>query len=112
MIEYHEYRTGERDYGDDHKLTNNWNPEQDYGKEYAKVYFNMESEGYSYPSFSFTEEQREKFTDDINKIFSSIGWTCEEPERVVIGKMPVDTQNIIVVLDTMHGYLHMMNWTN
>ena len=45
LIKYHEYRTGERDYGDDHKLTNNWNPEQDYGKEYAKVYFNMESEG-------------------------------------------------------------------
>ena len=85
MIKYHEYRTGERDYGDDHKLTNNWNPEQDYGKEYAKVGFNMESEGYCYPSFSFTEEQREKFTDDINKIFSSIGWTCEEPERKLSG---------------------------
>ena len=85
MIEYHEYRTGERDYGDDHKLTNNWNPEQDYGKEYAKVYFNMESEGYCYPSFSFTEEQREKFTDDINRIFSSIGWMCEEPERKLSG---------------------------
>ena len=85
MIKYHEYRKGERDYGEDHKLTNNWNPEQDYGKEYAKVYFNMESEGYCYPSFSFTEEQREKFTDDINRIFSSIGWMCEEPERKLSG---------------------------
>lgn len=60
MIKYHEYRTCERDYGDDHKFTNNWNPEQNYGKEYAKVYFNMESEGYCYPSSSFTEEQRKK----------------------------------------------------
>lgn len=85
MIKYHEYRTNERDYGEDHKLTNNWNPEQDYGKEYAKVYFNMESEGYSYPSFCFTEEQREKFTDDINRIFSSIGWECKEPERKLSG---------------------------
>ena len=81
MIKYHEYRTGEQDYGEDHMLTNNWNPEQDYGKEYAKVYFNMETEGYDYPSFSFTEEQREKFTDDINRIFSSIGWSCEESEK-------------------------------
>ena len=85
MIKYHEYRKGERDYGDDHKLTNNWNPDLDYGKEYAKVYFNMESEGYSYPSFCFTEEQREKFTDDINRIFSSVGWKCEEPERKLSG---------------------------
>ena len=29
MIEYHEYRKGERDYGEDHKLTNNWNPDLD-----------------------------------------------------------------------------------
>lgn len=85
MIKYHEYRTNERDYGEDHKLTNNWNPDLDYGKEYAKVYFNMETEGYGYPSFSFTDEQREKFTDDINRIFSSIGWICEEPERKLSG---------------------------
>lgn len=84
-IKYHEYRTNERDYGEDHKLTNNWNPDLDYGKEYAKVYFNIESEGYSYPSFCFTEEQRKKFTDDINRIFSSIGWKCEEPERKFSG---------------------------
>lgn len=84
-IKYHEYRTNERDYGEDHKLTNNWNPDLDYGKEYAKVGFNMESEGYCYPSFSFTDEQREKFTDDINRIFSSIGWICEEPERKLSG---------------------------
>ena len=37
MIKYHEYRTNERDYGEDHKLTNNWNPDLDYGKEYAKM---------------------------------------------------------------------------
>ena len=62
MIKYHEYRTNEQDYGKDHKLTNNWNPDLDYGKEYAKVGFNMETEGYCYPSFCFTENQKEKFT--------------------------------------------------
>lgn len=85
VIKYYEYRTGERDYGDDHKLTNNWNPDLDYGKEYAKVYFNMETEGYCYPSFSLTDVQKGKFTDDINRIFSSIGWICEEPERKLSG---------------------------
>ena len=100
MIKYHEYRTGEQDYGEDHMLTNNWNPEQDYGKEYAKVYFNMETEGYDYPSFSFTEEQREKFTDDINRIFSSIGWSCEESERKISGVCATWTKG------KSHLYMH------
>lgn len=100
MIRYHEYRTGEQDYGDDHMLTNNWNPEQDYGKEYAKVYFNMESEGYCYPSFCFSEEQREEFTDDINRCFSSIGWTCKEPERKLSGVCAIWTKG------KSHLYMH------
>ena len=100
MIKYHEYRTNEQDYGKDHKLTNNWNPDLDYGKEYAKVYFNMETEGYDYPSFSFTEEQREKFTDDINRIFSSIGWSCEESERKISGVCATWTKG------KSHLYMH------
>lgn len=99
MIKYHEYGKG-YDYGEDHTLTNNWNPNLDYGKEYAKAYFNMETEGYCYPSFSFTDEQREKFTDDINRIFSSIGWMCEESERKLSGVCATWTKG------KSHLYMH------
>lgn len=78
MIKYHEYGK-EYDYGEDRSLTNNWNPNIDYGNEYAKVYFQMDSKGYGYPSFCFTEEQRGKFDDDIKRIFSSVGWECKKP---------------------------------
>lgn len=36
-IKYHEYRKG-NEYGVDHTLTNNWNPDLDHGDEYVKVY--------------------------------------------------------------------------
>lgn len=78
-IKYHEYRAGEYDYGEDHSLTNNWNPDLGYGNEYAKVYFNVESKGYSYPQFSFNDEDRAAFDAEVERIFSSIGWTCSDP---------------------------------
>lgn len=76
-IKYHQNGTGQ-EYGADHKLTNNWNPDLNYGNEYAKVYFRMETKGYSYPSFSFTAENKEAFESEIVKVFTSLGWTCKE----------------------------------
>lgn len=38
-IKYHQYGCG-NDYGDDHYLTDNWNPDYDYGSQYVEVYFN------------------------------------------------------------------------
>lgn len=35
--------------------------------------------------FLLQKNSGEKFTDDINRIFSSIGWKCEEPERKLSG---------------------------
>lgn len=37
-IEYHQYGLG-NEYGEDHMLTNNWNPDLDYGNEYVKSVF-------------------------------------------------------------------------
>ncbi len=39
-IKYHQYGCG-NDYGDDHYLTDNWNPDYDYGSQYVEVYFNI-----------------------------------------------------------------------
>lgn len=41
-ILYHQYGTG-NDYGADHHLTNNWDPDFDYGNEYVNVYFNIDT---------------------------------------------------------------------
>lgn len=76
-IKYHQNGIG-NEYGEDHQLTNNWNPDKDYGSEYVNVYFRMETKGYGYPSFSFTEEDRKAFDSELSEVFSSLGWKCEE----------------------------------
>lgn len=76
-IKYHQNGTG-NEYGVDHQLTNNWNPDEDYGNEYVNVYFRMETKGYEYPSFSFTEEDRKAFDLEVTEVFTSLGWKCEE----------------------------------
>lgn len=37
-IKYHQNGVG-YEYGADHTLTDNWNPDADYGNEYVSVYF-------------------------------------------------------------------------
>ncbi len=76
-IKYHQNGIG-NEYGADHTLTNNWNPDCDYGNEYVNVYFRMETKGYSYPTFSFSEEDRKAFDTELIKIFTALGWKCEE----------------------------------
>ena len=75
-IKYHQNGIG-NGYGADCQLTNNWNPDEDYGKEYVNVYFRMETKGYKYSSFSFTEEDRKAFNSELTEIFTPLGWKCE-----------------------------------
>ena len=78
-IKYHD-NTIYPQYGEDHTLTNNWDPNKDYENEYVNVYFRIDTKGYDYPDFSFTEEDRAAFNKDITKVFSLLGWTYEKPE--------------------------------
>lgn len=74
-IKYHQNGIG-NEYGTDHQLTNNWNPDKDYGNEYVNIYFRMETEGYKYPSFNFTEEDRKTFDSELAEVFTSLDWKC------------------------------------
>lgn len=76
-IKYHQNGIG-NEYGEDRQLTNNWNPDKDYGREYVNVYFRMGTKGYGYPSFSFSEEDRKAFDTELLDVFTSLGWKCKE----------------------------------
>lgn len=76
-IKYHQNGIG-NEYGADHQLTNNWNPDKDYGNEYVNVHFRIETKGYGYPSFSFTEEDESAFDMELVEVFTSLGWKCEK----------------------------------
>lgn len=75
-IKYHQNGIG-NEYGADHTLTNNWNPDCDYGNEYVNVHFRIETKGYDYPSFCFTEEDKKAFDTELVKVFTTLGWECE-----------------------------------
>lgn len=66
------------DYGKDHMLTNNWNPEIDYKNEYANVHFRIEASEYSYPDFSFTEENEIAFYSEVKSVLYPLGWEWEK----------------------------------
>lgn len=76
-IKYHQNGLG-NECGIDHTLTNNWNPEADYGNEYSNVYFRIETYGYQYPSFSFTKEDREVFYTEVKSALEPLGWKTEK----------------------------------
>lgn len=48
MIKYSDCSNGYK-YGADGKQLSNWNPDKDYGEEYAKVYFRIDTPIYQYP---------------------------------------------------------------
>lgn len=79
FIKYHDNTTGIQ-YGEDHTLTNNWNPILDYGNEYVRVYFRIDTKGYGYPDFSFNEEDRNAFYHDIASTFIPLGWISKNPQ--------------------------------
>lgn len=101
-IKYHQNGLG-NECGVDHTLTNNWNPEADYGNEYSNVYFRIEAAGYQYPSFSFTEEDRKAFYTEIREVLEPLGWKSEK-----------DTEEwgcIYIVKGKSNLYLHPQNFS-
>lgn len=71
-IKYHQWRTG-YEYGADFELTDNWNPNADYGNEYVNVYFRIDTPSYDY-NFGFnSEEDREKWHTETSKLIKSFG---------------------------------------
>jgi len=71
-IKYHQNGIG-NEYGEDHTLTNNWNPDCDYGNEYVKVYFNIDTPTYDFNcSFNSTED-REAWDTEASDLIKSFG---------------------------------------
>lgn len=83
-IKYHEYGKG-NEYGADHTLTNNWNPDLDYGNEYVKVYFNIDTPTYDYNNGWETEE-RDAWDKESSELISFFGIMEDSGYKVCNGK--------------------------
>lgn len=75
-IKYHQYGLG-NEYGEDHKLTDNWNPDGDYGNEYASVHFRINTPSYDAMN-GWKIDERKVVGKEIDEIFTRLGWECKE----------------------------------
>ena len=83
-IKYHQYGIG-NEYGEDHTLTNNWNPNVDYGNEYVRVYFNIDTPTYDCRN-CWTIEEREAWNKETSDLISSFGILEDSGYKVENGK--------------------------
>lgn len=73
MIKYHEYGKG-YDYGADHALTDNWNPDADYGNEYVNVYFNINTPTFDCMNGNFDNiSDNERWREEASAVIESFG---------------------------------------
>lgn len=71
-IKYHQNGIG-YEYGVDGKLTDNWNPDCDYGNEYVRVYFRIDTPSYHYNNGFDTEDSRSKWNTEASNLIKSFG---------------------------------------
>ena len=79
-ILYHD-RMIATDSSPDGMLTDNWNPDGDYGEdEYVDVHFRIETPSYRPPAYYFEEADRQRFNAELTEVFTRLGWTLETGE--------------------------------
>lgn len=71
-IKYHQNGIG-NEYGADGKLTDNWNPDGDYGNEYVRVYFRINTPSYHYNNGFDTEDNKHKWETEVSNLIKSFG---------------------------------------
>lgn len=81
-IKYHDNKHGQQ-YGEDHKLTNNWNPDGEYSdNEYIDVHFRLNTPSY-YRSggVGFTNDiDRNNFFNEVVEVFKKLGWVVTKED--------------------------------
>ena len=72
-IKYHQWGTG-NEYGANFELTDNWNPNADYGNEYVSVYFRIDTPLYDDCICDFkSDEDSEKWHAETSELIKSFG---------------------------------------
>ena len=84
-ILYHDNMNGVQ-YGEDHMLTDNWNPDIDYGNEYVRVYFRIDTPSYHYERGFSSTEDRDSWNAEASNLISSFGIMEDSGYKVDNGK--------------------------
>ena len=78
-IKYHEYGNGP-EYGEDHRLADNWNPDKDYGDEYVNVYFNIDTPSYDFRTSFATNEDTQEWHNEVSNVLHA----CQIEEGIAM----------------------------
>ena len=81
FIKYHDNTLPGLGYGADGMLTDNWDPDKDYGNEYVKVYFRINCPLYMRGKFSLSFDSTEDhliFDRDVEEVFTKLGWKIDK----------------------------------
>ena len=84
-ILYHDNMNGVQ-YGEDHMLTDNWNPDMDYGNEYVRVYFRIDTPSYHYERGFSSTEDKDSWDTEASNLISSFGIMEDSGYKVDNGK--------------------------
>lgn len=76
----------------DNMLANNWNPCQDYGNEYVRVYFRINAPFYQYPFNNISKEARAAFYSEVLSVFSALQWNI--PSHICTDSCPEVKQGV------------------
>lgn len=71
-IKYHQNGIG-REYGADGKLTDNWNPSEDYGNEYVNIHIMIKTPSYNIASGFISVVDRDTFFTETSDVLKSFG---------------------------------------
>lgn len=71
-IKYHQWGTG-NEYGANFELTDNWNPNADYGNEYVSVYFRIDTPLYDCSYGFHSDEDSERWNTEASELIKSFG---------------------------------------
>lgn len=79
MIKYHDNNI-EPQYGEDHKLLDNWDANKKYNdNEYCHVFFRIDTPSYRRQGIGFNDEKESlTFYKEVQNVMRSIGWELEE----------------------------------
>ena len=81
-IKYHQNGI-EPEYGPDHMLTNNWDPDKDYGNIYSIVYFRILAKEYmAPPCLGFEKAEKERFYREVQAVLEPLGWYMPEYDNM------------------------------
>lgn len=105
MIKYHDSKKYPEYDPQIHVLTDNWNPDADYGNEYVDVYFHIDTPTYNFNTGFSNTEARDAWHKEVSAVIASLGiWGGTKEEDLKEANLYARPQEISGVVKKNEAY--------